>query len=402
MKKRIQGLAVSMLAVMSVVGGSAAAMAVESPTFYAKAVPENIDVTTFNVGNAPLGISTADVATDDSAGCVIGYVYETTPDNAGIIEGTGKDVSATATDGKFSEYTYQLGWAAEWEAEVGKKVEFGFFPGILCSALTLGTDVADSKITLNITADTTDPREEEEETAETVDAPGAPATATVSDINPTNAKVTWTAPTTGGAVTSYVVLVGTTNVGTFGPTVLTATLTGLEPNKDYTVTVKAVNAGGEGTKTATFKTVDTTKSGKVELAAKTGETIAGTKSTITATGLKPGADYTIVLRSDPVTLASGKVADNGNLTQEVTLPTIAEGSHSITLTSTYWDGTALSSVIYFTVDADGKLTEITTTAPELAETGLNLILPIGLALALAAAGAVFVVNGVRRRATATM
>ena len=395
MKKRMQGLAVSMLAVMSVVGGSTAAMAVDVPTFYAKAVPENITVTTFNVGNAPVGISTADIASDDSEGCVVGYIYDTTPDNAGIIDGTSKDVGATATDGKFSAYTYQLGWAPEWETEIGKKVEFGFFEAKLCSAVVLGTDVPDSKITLNITADTTDPREEG--TEETVEAPGAPATVTVGDINANNAKVTWTAPTTGGAVTSYVVLVGSTSVGTFGPTVLTATLTGLEPAKSYTVTVKAVNSGGEGTKSASFETKATTKAGKVELAAKVGETIAGTKATITATGLKPGEDYTIVLRSDPVTLASGKVADNGNLTQEVTLPTIAAGSHSITLTSKYWDDSALSAVIYFTVDANGKLTELTTTAPELAETGLGLILPAGIALLLAGVGAGFVINGVRRR-----
>lgn len=395
MNNKIRALAVGMLSTLGLTFAGGAAMAATAPTLLAKV--GTTAATIFSPTSTPLVVSTEDVDSDDSAGCIVEF-DNFTGDYTAADYSQLTDVGG-ANPTKFSEFTKTFTWTESFEALDGKKVAFVFYQAETCDKTdpeawleSRGVE-GDAEVVFTIDAGEADPEPE-------VAAPGAPATVTVGTINATNAKVTWTAPTTGGAVTSYVVLVGTTSVGTFGSTVLTANLTGLTPNTDYTVTVKAVNAGGEGTKAATFKTADATKSGKIEMAAKVGETVAGTKTTITATGLKPGEDYTIVLRSDPVTLASGKVADNGNLTQEVTLPTIAAGDHTITLTSKYWDGSALSTVVYFTVDADGKLTEVTTTAPELAETGLNLILPIGLAAVFAAAGVGFVVNGVRRRATA--
>lgn len=391
-----KSLTVGVLAAASLAFTGGAAFAADSPTLFAQV--DSVDVTTFGPVSTPLIISTEDVTADDSTGCIVRYAHTNeTPAPADYEELT--DVGGLATT-SFSEFTKTYTWGeagAPTATYDGSYITFSFYQDETCGSTDTetwisGLGAATSEVTFTI--DST------ETSTPTIEAPGAPGTVTVSDINANNAKVTWTAPDSGGDVENYVVVVGDDTVGTFGSTILTASLAGLTPDKDYTVTVKATNDGGEATKSASFETRAATKDAELELAAETGDTLAGTKSTITATGLKPGEDYTIVLRSDPVTLASGTVASNGNLTQEVTLPAdLTEGSHSITLTSEYWDGTALSSVIYFEVTADGALGEVTTTAPELADTGLALILPVVLASVLAAVGLGFILNGARKRAT---
>lgn len=388
-----KSLTVGVLAAASLAFTGGAAFAADSPTLFAQV--DDVDATIFSPESTPLIISTEDVTADDSTGCIVQYGHNTENPTAGDYEEL-TDVGGLATT-SFSEYVRTYTWDEDWAELDGKNITFSFYQDETCGTTDpetwisgLGAATAEVAFTIDA-SETSEP---------TVEAPGAPGTVTVSDINANNAKVTWTAPDSGGDVENYVVVVGDDTVGTFGSTILTASLTGLTPDKDYTVTVKATNDGGEATKSASFETRAATKDAEIELAAETGDTLAGTKSTITATGLKPGEDYTIVLRSDPVTLASGTVASNGNLTQEVTLPAdLTEGSHSITLTSEYWDGTALSSVIYFEVTADGALAEVTTTAPELADTGLALILPVVLASVFAAVGLGFILNGARKRAT---
>jgi hypothetical protein len=134
-----------------------------------------------------------------------------------------------------------------------------------------------------------------------------------------------------------------------------------------------------------------------------GDDVDGAPVTATATGLQDGADYTIVLRSTPITLASGTAPVGGSLVSNMTIPAGLEaGWHSITLTSTWYTGVAFSKVVWFQVDANGKLVAISNTAPEddrLAFTGSNGD-PTG---AVAIAGAMFVLGTVlvltRRRKT---
>jgi hypothetical protein len=125
-----------------------------------------------------------------------------------------------------------------------------------------------------------------------------------------------------------------------------------------------------------------------------GDDVDGAPVTATATGLQDGADYTIVLRSTPITLASGSAPVGGSLVSNMTIPAGLEaGWHSITLTSTWYTGVAFSKVVWFQVDANGKLVAISNTAPEdnrLAFTGSNGD-PTG---AVAVAGAVFVLGTV--------
>ena len=73
-------------------------------------------------------------------------------------------------------------------------------------------------------------------------SPGAPGKPAISGITQHTATVTWTAPTTGGAVVSYQYSIGGayTNVGN----ALGVSLTGLTSGTPYTVTIQAINTGG--------------------------------------------------------------------------------------------------------------------------------------------------------------
>ena len=114
-----------------------------------------------------------------------------------------------------------------------------------------------------------------------------------------------------------------------------------------------------------------------------------------------GADYTIILRSTPILLASGQVAVNGSILSTVTIPSGLEvGWHSITLTSTAGNGTPYVKVIWFRIGANGTLSAVTSTDPRdvLAYTGGGA--PgggIALGAALFVAGLMLVVAARRRR-----
>jgi hypothetical protein len=87
-------------------------------------------------------------------------------------------------------------------------------------------------------------------------APGAVSNVTASARGLTSATVTWSAPTTGGAPTSYKITpyVGTTaktpTTITGTPPVTTATVAGLTTGTTYTFTVQAINPNGNGPESA--------------------------------------------------------------------------------------------------------------------------------------------------------
>jgi hypothetical protein len=111
----------------------------------------------------------------------------------------------------------------------------------------------------------------------------------------------------------------------------------------------------------------------LELKISEGSPVEGGQAAFTAAGLEAGASYTLVLRSDPIVLASGSVPGSGIVAQDVTIPDGLEpGWHSLTFTSTYADGSEAESVLWFEVAADGTLVQTRTTAPaQLAETGFE-------------------------------
>ena len=125
----------------------------------------------------------------------------------------------------------------------------------------------------------------------------------------------------------------------------------------------------------------------IQIQAAAGQPVAGAKVTIIVAGLKEGAAWDVTVRSTPIIVGSGTIAFGGQLAQQVTIPAgLAAGSHSITVTSTRADGTPFSSVLYFTVSATGTLLSVSATAPQLAATGTDLMVPSLIAGGLLVAG----------------
>jgi hypothetical protein len=89
----------------------------------------------------------------------------------------------------------------------------------------------------------------------TVAAPGTPTALTAGTMTQTTAPVSWTAPSSGGAVTTYTLQYRVTGAGSWtqitGLTVTSTTITGLTAGTQYDLQVAAVNAGGTSAFTAT-------------------------------------------------------------------------------------------------------------------------------------------------------
>jgi hypothetical protein len=82
----------------------------------------------------------------------------------------------------------------------------------------------------------------------TIVAPGIPTAVSVGAITQTATTVSWTAPSTGGAVTSYTLQYRVTGAGSWiqitGITITSSTITGLTAGTQYDFQVEAVNSGG--------------------------------------------------------------------------------------------------------------------------------------------------------------
>lgn len=102
-----------------------------------------------------------------------------------------------------------------------------------------------------------------------------------------------------------------------------------------------------------------------------GQRIVGEAVTISASDLALSTDYSVVLRSTPQILASGRTVSS-SFNTSVTIPNNLEaGWHSITFNATRSDGAAVSEVVYFKITADGTLLATSTDTPaELALTGM--------------------------------
>lgn len=102
-----------------------------------------------------------------------------------------------------------------------------------------------------------------------------------------------------------------------------------------------------------------------------GQRIVGENVSIVASDLALSTDYSVVLRSTPQILASGRTVSS-SFNTSVTIPDNLEaGWHSITFNATRSDGAALTEVVYFKINADGTLLATSETEPaELALTGI--------------------------------
>ena len=131
--------------------------------------------------------------------------------------------------------------------------------------------------------------------------------------------------------------------------------------------------------------VTPTASSSLTLNATTGQLVAGSSVSVSASGLQSTAAFTVTVQSTPQTIGTGN-AVNGAVNTSVTLPSGLEaGWHTLTFSSTAADGSAVTSVTYFKVSASGTLLATSSTIPaELAQTGFDAAPYLfgGLALAL--------------------
>jgi len=137
----------------------------------------------------------------------------------------------------------------------------------------------------------------------------------------------------------------------------------------YDFTVVATNDGGETEHHFTGVVLGAEL--HLELGFAVGTKIADATTTGTASGLKPGSDWTMTLHSDPITIGSGVVAANGIVSHLVSLPAnTPAGQHRIVMAGVAPDGSALSSTVWFTLDTNGVIVAVSLTGPTPALTGL--------------------------------
>ncbi|GAB3666281.1 hypothetical protein GCM10027589_31310 [Actinocorallia lasiicapitis] len=243
------------------------------------------------------------------------------PGAVGSVDGTTTHNSATvtwtapATGGAVANYKVSLGG-------VTKTVPAGTLTETF-TGLTADTDYTASVVASNAAGDSAPVTKVLRTKPEPLQKPGAVGSVDGSTTH-NSATVTWTAPTTGGAVASYKVSLGgqTKTVPAAGP--LTANFTGLTADTDYTASVVASNAAGDsaavtkvlrtkpeplqapgavgsvdGTTTSDSATVTWTAPAtggavanyKVTLGGQT-KTVPATTLTATFTGLTADTDYT--------------------------------------------------------------------------------------------------------------
>jgi hypothetical protein len=123
-----------------------------------------------------------------------------------------------------------------------------------------------------------------------------------------------------------------------------------------------------------------------------GSNIDDASTTIQASGLMIGSTFTLTLHSKTVTLYVGTVDATGGFSLPVSLPSgIPAGSHSLVLTGIAPDGSVLTSTGWFSIDANGKVLQVSMTRPieGLAFTGTDAVPGLVFGGSLLLAGALF-------------
>lgn len=124
-------------------------------------------------------------------------------------------------------------------------------------------------------------------------------------------------------------------------------------------------SGSSGTSTSTNSTI--------EIQSPIGSSVRGSSVAVNATGLAQTAAYSLVMRSTPITIATGN-AVGGAASFTATIPSGVEaGWHTVTFTSVDNSGAEYTSVLYFRVSTSGVLleTRLTDPAQSLANTGIT-------------------------------
>lgn len=169
-----------------------------------------------------------------------------------------------------------------------------------------------------------------------------------------------------GTLPTHVVQGGDDDFGWAGTLDGTGTLPELEPGT-YTVAMICGHPDGDGPDTngdpvlikitvpdnAPVDDPDSDPAIDLELELILDNSIAGGALGVPVAGggLLPGADYTVVLRSDPVVIGSGTVDENGAFSATYPIPAnTPDGGHSVTVSSLDPDGNPVSAVGYFELE----------------------------------------------------
>lgn len=144
----------------------------------------------------------------------------------------------------------------------------------------------------------------------------------------------------------------------------------------------------------------------IVLTAELGDIVAGAPAEVSASNLKVGTEWELVLRSTPIILESGTVGLTGSISANVNIPSGLEpGWHTITLTGVGVDGKIYKRVLRFEIAVDGtlgtaaSLGDIQVSNASLANTGSSSAALALLALLMVAAG-VFITVANRKKMTA--
>ena len=145
----------------------------------------------------------------------------------------------------------------------------------------------------------------------------------------------------------------------------------------------------------------------LDLQVSVGQRISGAPVVIGGEGLAGGSDYSLIVRSTPQVVDRGKASSLGNFSKRVSMPALAPGSHTLTLTAVAPDGSSLSLVQGFTVGANGTVTAlgspVGSSGSVLAATGsdqLVMLWSVGLAMLMMVAGVSAVAGARSQRAGA--
>jgi len=198
-----------------------------------------------------------------------------------------------------------------------------------------------------------------------VTVPGVPTGVSAVAGN-TNAVVSWTAPanTGGSLITGYTVTSSGGQTATVSGT--SATVTGLTNGTAYTFTVTATNASGTSaaSDSSTAVTPAITPTVSLVLNFLAGSNIRDAVTTVSASNLKVGSDFSLVMRSTPVIVHSGVVGSTGAVNWRGNLPTgVPAGAHSLTLYGVAPDGAVLTAVAWFSYNASGEIVESSRIGP---------------------------------------
>lgn len=153
------------------------------------------------------------------------------------------------------------------------------------------------------------------------------------------------------------------------------------------------SSGGEAHSTTAPEKRASAPAIHLDLQVSVGQQLAGAPVVIGGEGLAGGSSYTFIVRSTPQTVDSGTASALGNFSKQVSMPALAPGSHTLTLTAIAPDGSALSLVQGFAVGANGTVTALGSPAGSvgsaLAATGsdqFTMLWSVGLAMLLLVAG----------------